>query len=239
MSGPPATDSATDDPREGGARAPEWTDLAENRAGAAARERAVALRRAAPVRTLLARALGVKTDERAWRIGADAEESVAARLAKLGEQWKVLHAVGVGENGSDIDHVVIGPSGVFTINTKHHPDAAVWVGGNTLMVNGRRAPYVRNSLFEARRTSSLLTAALGGTPLTTTALIAVVGARQVTVKSQPAEGDVVVLTRRRVVRWLTRQPVALTGTEIEAIYEVARRSTTWQKGPAQSTRSFQ
>jgi hypothetical protein len=59
-------------------------DLAATRPGAAAREQAVALREAAPVKTFFARVLGVKTDERAWRIGADAEEEVASRLAKLG-----------------------------------------------------------------------------------------------------------------------------------------------------------
>jgi hypothetical protein len=65
-----------------------WTDLADIRAGAAAREQALALKQAAPVKTFLARALGVKTDERAWRIGADAEEEVASRLAKLGDGWR-------------------------------------------------------------------------------------------------------------------------------------------------------
>ena len=85
----------------------------------------MAHRQAAPVKTLLARVLGVHTDERAWRIGADGEEAVAARLAKLGGHWRVLHAVPVGDRGSDIDHVVIGPAVVFTINSKHHPHASV------------------------------------------------------------------------------------------------------------------
>jgi hypothetical protein len=71
---------------------------------------------------------------------ADGEEAVAARLRKLGDRWKVLHAIPVGENGSDIDHVVIGPGGLFTINTKHHPNSAVWVGGNTFMVDGQQVP---------------------------------------------------------------------------------------------------
>ncbi|MGZ6870341.1 MAG: hypothetical protein ACXVHI_08580, partial [Frankiaceae bacterium] len=51
-----------------------WVDLAANRAGAEAREQARAARDAAPVRTVLARVLGVHTNERAWRIGADGEE---------------------------------------------------------------------------------------------------------------------------------------------------------------------
>lgn len=211
---------------------PEWTDLAATRAGAAAREQALALKQAAPVKTFLARALGVKTDERAWRIGADAEEEVAARLRNLGERWKILHAVPVGENGSDIDHVVIGPGGVFTINTKHHPDAAIWVGGNTVMVDGHRVPYVRNSRFEAQRTARMLTAALGGVPVFITGVIAVMGARKgFTIKSQPDDGAVVVMTRREVAKWLAKRPEVLSSQQVEAIYSVARRSDTWKEPP--------
>ena len=75
-------------------------DLAGRRAGAMAREQAVALREAAPVRTLLARVVGVHTEERAWRIGADGEEKTAAELSKLlkkSPSWRVLHAVPVGD----------------------------------------------------------------------------------------------------------------------------------------------
>lgn len=213
---------------------PDWQDLAAIKAGATAREQAVALKQAAPVKTFLARALGVKTDERAWRIGADAEEQVAARLRKLGDAWKVLHAVPVGENGSDIDHVVIGPGGVFSINTKHHPDAAIWVGGNTFMVNGTRTHYVRNSKFEAKRTSKFLTTALGGTPVFATGLIAVMGARGgFTIKNQPPDGDVVVMTRKEVAKWLGKRPGVLTVEQVEAIYAVARRSDTWREQPSE------
>jgi hypothetical protein len=208
---------------------PDWTDLAVTRAGAAAREQALALKQAAPVKTFFARALGVKTDERAWRIGADAEQEVAARLRKLGDRWKVLHAVPVGENGSDIDHVVVGRGGVFTINTKHHPDASIWVGGNTFMVDGHRVPYVRNSRFEARRTATFLTTALGGVPVITTGVIAVMGARKgFTVKSQPPDGDVVVITRREVAKWLSKRAAVLSDEQVQAIYAVARRSDTWR-----------
>ena len=219
---------------EAAAAAPEtdWNDLAAIKAGAAAREQAVALKRAAPVTTFLARALGVKTDERAWRIGADAEEAVAARLARLDDRWKVLHAVPVGENGSDIDHVVIGPGGVFTINTKNHPDASIWLGGTTFMVNGTRVPYVRNSKFEAKRTSRFLAAALGGVPVHVTGLIAVMGATGgYTIKNQPPDGDVVVLTRKEVAKWLAKHLKVLTDEQVEAIYAVARRSDTWREQP--------
>lgn len=97
------------------------------------------------------------------------------------------------------------------------------------MVDGQRVPYVRNSGFEARRTSKFLTAALGGVPVPTTGVIAVMGARKgFTVKAQPPEGDVVVMTRREVGKWLAKRPEALTDEQIEAIYAVTRRSDTWR-----------
>jgi hypothetical protein len=104
----------------------------------------------------------------------------------------VLHAVRVGEHGSDIDHVAIGPGGVFTVNAKHHPDKSIWVGGDTFLVNGRPVPYIRNSRHEARRAARLLTEQ-AGFPVETTGVIAVMGAhRGFTVKKQPEDGEVLV-----------------------------------------------
>lgn len=205
-----------------------WEDLATRRAGEMAREQALALKQAAPVRTMLTRVLGVHTDERAWRIGADGEEKVAAQLAKLARKdprWQYLHAIPVGENGSDIDHLVIGPGGVFSLNAKHHPGSRVWVGGNTLMINGQRKPYIRNSRHEARRASKLLTAACGF-PVAVTGVIVPVGADDVSVRAQPDE--VRVVYRRALAQWLRDQRDALTGEQVEAIFTAARRPTTWR-----------
>ncbi|MEJ5943869.1 nuclease-related domain-containing protein [Pseudokineococcus basanitobsidens] len=211
--------------REAAAEVP-WTDLAATRPGAAARAKALELRQTSPVRTFLTRLLGVHTEERAWRIGADGEEAVAAQLLRLGERWKVLHAVPVGDRGSDIDHVVVGPGGVFTVNTKHHPRARVWIGGGTFIVNGQRVPYVRNSRHEARRAARLLAAA-GAGPVDVTGVVAVVGARGgLTIRRQP--DDVVVVTsRRRLARWLAAQPERLTDGEVARLHDIARRSDTW------------
>ncbi|MEJ5914378.1 nuclease-related domain-containing protein [Pseudokineococcus sp. 1T1Z-3] len=223
----PAEAAATSEPASSG---PEtfgraWTDLASNRAGAAARAKALELRRAAPVRTFVARLLGRHTEERAWRIGADGEEAVAAQLARLDRRWRVLHAVLVGERDSDIDHVVVGPGGVFTINTKNHPRARVWVGGSTVLVNGQRTRYVRNSRHEARRAARLLAAA-GAGPVEVAGVVALVGVRGgLTIRSQP--GDVTVTSRRELAGWLIAQPQRLTDDEVARVYDVARRSSTW------------
>ncbi|WP_207949860.1 NERD domain-containing protein [Nocardioides ochotonae] len=205
-----------------------WVDLATNRPGAEAREQALSARDAAPVKTILARVLGVHTDERAWRIGADGEEKVAAELAKVARKdprWRFLHAIPVGSRGSDIDHLVIGPGGVFTANAKHHPGAKIWVGGSTFMVNGVKQPYVRNARHEAQRAAKLLAEACGF-PVHVEGLIVAVNADDVTIKSQP-EG-VSVVPRMRVAKWLLRHGPIHSPETIDAIYEVARRSTTWR-----------
>jgi hypothetical protein len=205
-----------------------WVDLATNAPGAAAREQALSARDAAPVRNLLARAIGVHTDERAWRIGADGEERVAAQLAKVVKKdprWRVIHAIPVGTRGADIDHLLIGPGGVFTTNAKHHPRAKIWVGGNTFLVNGVKQPYVRNSRHEATRAAELLSAACGF-PVHVEGLVVTVNADDVVVKSQP--DGVTVVPRMRTAKWLLRHGEILDVTTIETIFAVARRSTTWR-----------
>jgi DNA-binding transcriptional LysR family regulator len=52
--------------------------------------------------------------------GALAEEQVGGLLDKLPrERWRVIHDATLGRG--NVDHIVIGPQGVFTIETKSHP----------------------------------------------------------------------------------------------------------------------
>ena len=154
-----ATSDQTTVARSSNDDAERWVDLAENLPGQSVRAQAIAEQRSQPVVTWLARALGVHTSERAWRMGEKGEELVANELARLPDGWLVLHSIPVGDNGSDIDHLVIGPAGVFSINTKHHKNASIWVASNVFMVNGQRQPYLRNSRHEAARASRLLSVA--------------------------------------------------------------------------------
>lgn len=208
--------------------APAWEDLGGHLPGSAAREQALTAREAqGKFRHFLARAFDVKTDERAWRIGADGEQAVAAQLARLGPEWWVLHAIRVGNRGSDIDHLLIGPGGVLTVNAKNHPNASIWVGGDTFMVNGQRVPYIRNSRHEAVRAGRLLTEHVGF-PVTALGVIAVMGAQKgFKIKRQPEDGAVVVVPRRRISQYAGNLPQRLVEREIAAIYDAARRSTTW------------
>jgi hypothetical protein len=175
-------------------------DLALNVPGRAARAQAevelAAMRDRSRVGTFLARTFDMKTDERAWRVGAGGEETIGARLEKLRRHgWHVLHAVPVGDRGSDIDHVVIGPGGVWTLNTKTHPGKSVWVGKHQIRVDGHRTDYLRNSRHEADRASRLLTDACGFPVFVKGALVFLTGTLipDVTIKQAPQ--DVAILDR--------------------------------------------
>jgi hypothetical protein len=52
--------------------------------------------------------------------GASGEEQVGALLDELGERgWRVIHDATFGHG--NVDHILVGPPGVFTVETKSHP----------------------------------------------------------------------------------------------------------------------
>ncbi|WEG08804.1 nuclease-related domain-containing protein [Microbacterium horticulturae] len=180
-----------------------------------------------PGRSRVARLFGISPlgpESRPWYLGALGEREVARLLDQLGADWHAIHSVPVGTSGSDIDHVLVGPGGVYTVNSKFHDGARVWVAGRSLLVNGQRKDHLRNAAFEARRASKLITRA-AGSPVHVSAIIAIVGARSLTIRAQPAE--VAVLSSVRMVRWLKQRPAVLNEEEVRHIAGTVMRSSTW------------
>jgi hypothetical protein len=163
---------------------------------------------------------------RSWYLGALGEIVVAEKLERLGDGWRVINAVPVGAAGSDIDHVVVGPAGVFTINTKAHANKKVWAAGQALRINGFKQHYVRNSQHEAARASKLLTTAVGR-PVVVTPLIVMVGISELNYGVRRPEVDVV--TSRGIGRNLRRRRRILSPDEVTEIADVASRRGTWHR----------
>lgn len=203
-------------------------DLVDNVAGAAARAKRDEVNAQAPVLNVIARLFGVKTNERAWRVGAQGEVKVGRELTKLDQGWHWIHAVPVGDNGSDIDHVLIGPAGVFTLNAKRHPAGRAWIGERAIMINGHRTDYLRNARFEAARARKLLSSACGF-PVAVEPAIVFVDLNEITIKQMPT--DVHVVTRKQLAKWLRSRPPRLDTPTVDAIFAQARTSTTWQSPP--------
>ncbi|AYG03609.1 NERD domain-containing protein [Gryllotalpicola protaetiae] len=171
----------------------------------------------------------VSKDAQSWYVGALGERHVAMVLRGLPSEWTVLHSVPVGRGTSDIDHVVIGPAGVFTLNTKHHAGADAWVGDHAMYVAGAPVDYLRKSSHEAWRASQALSRASGLT-VPVTGLITLVGVRRLNVKQRPSADmhvDVVpvehLLTRLQTRREFSDEQVA-------RVAAAASRFGTWHTG---------
>ena len=182
-------------------------------------------------RSLAARFFGrtpLTAESLPWYTGALGELDVARRLDALGPGWHVFHAVPVGAGASDIDHVVIGPPGVFTINTKHHAGQDVWLGARRLLVGGQKTDHLRNARYEGKRAAQRLSAAVRG-PVEVVPIIAIVGARRFTIRERPA--DVVVLQEHRLVGWLRHLTPVVPPVPVERLADAAAEPSTWHRAP--------
>jgi hypothetical protein len=182
---------------------------------------------AARSRTRLERLVGrdpVEPDARSWYTGAMGERAVASRLATLPPGWTVLHSLPVGRNGADIDHLVVGPGGVFSINTKHHVDASVWVAGRTVLVNGSSRQIVQKAEAEAGRVDRIVAGVIADPPAVRP-IIAVVGAKRMRVRHSPRH--VTVLRAEQLRRFLRNQPERLRPTEVSALVARFEDPATW------------
>ena len=190
---------------------------------------------ALPPRSRFARFWGrspLAADSVAWYLGAQGEIAVGQILSRLPPEWRVFHALPIGTAGADIDHLVLGPGGVFTINTKHHRGKKIWIKDTGFLVNGHRHGYIRNSEFEATRVTKLLRKRM---PQLARArpVIALVSPGKITIKKRPVEVTVIDAVKLR--RWLLKQPVALAEAELVELSAAVDSPATWSAVTATPT----
>jgi hypothetical protein len=93
----------------------------------------------------------------AWEKGADGESQTAAALARLGPEWTAWHDLKwPGRRFANIDHLAIGPSGIFVIDSKNW-SGAIAVKDSVVRQNGyRREPAVARCADSALAVGELL-----------------------------------------------------------------------------------
>ncbi len=69
--------------------------------------------------------------------GAHAEEVVSERLMNLPDGYHVFHDIAF--DGFNIDHIVVGPGGIFLVETKSHK-GKIDAQGDTLLLDGAQPP---------------------------------------------------------------------------------------------------
>ena len=145
-------------------------------------------------------------EAQAWQRGAEGERHVACLLEPLVRQgWGVQHDLRVPGSKANIDHVVIGPPGVFVIDTKHYRgrlrlshDGLLWHGRTFL------APTLSATRWEADK----LQARIGAPDIAVVPIVAVLGA--MVPYGQVTAHDVTVVPARRLVGLLRSLPPTLT-----------------------------
>jgi hypothetical protein len=82
------------------------------------------------------RAFFGETPTGAWAFGGLGEWLMGRELERLSANWYITHDVSVGPGRANLDHVLVGPSGVFVLNSKYHGEMSVLVDGE-VFVGGR------------------------------------------------------------------------------------------------------
>ncbi|MFD8002418.1 nuclease-related domain-containing protein [Streptomyces mirabilis] len=164
------------------------------------------------------------SDIRSWVDGLAGERLTGRKLDRLrGRGWFTLHAI-QWPSGADIDHLAIGPAGVFSINSKRHRGKTVWYGDTAVTVNGASTRHIAVSQSEARRVSRVLSGRCG-VDVPVRPVISVVHAAKLTVKA--ANPPVLVLAVEHLDRILSGLSPKLSSDQVAHIYDVARDARTW------------
>jgi hypothetical protein len=166
---------------------------------------------------------------RAWLASARSVASpttpVSREFARLGRDWRVLDDVPAGRRGR-LDHLVIGPGGVFVVTGRHDAHHTICLGGESLLVDGNRVHHGRLSRQDAAEVSGRLSDTVGfAVPVT--ALVLIVGDRRFVVPRQPDDAVVRVTTPAAGVRWMRRRGIEWTAADVERIYAGACEPETW------------
>jgi Nuclease-related domain len=181
-----------------------------------------------PSRSLLGRIFGKSPLTPATRPvyrAALGELLVGDMLDNLGPRWDVLHVVPLDTGERDIDHLVIGPPGVFTITTENFPGQEFRVNGETLSVGNRPLDHILVARRLGERAAERLSAA-AGRPVHVTPLLVAVTPTRLVMREEP-EG-VGVVTSKQLLHFFERQDPTLSGTDVAYISDIADRLSTWQ-----------
>lgn len=129
--------------------------------------------------------------------GAMAEEQVGALLDGLPhEKWRIVHDVSLGRG--NVDHIAIGPPGVFTIETKSHPGPV-------------RASRVHGAMLAQARAQGRAISWVTGVE----AESLIVFSRAWVDRPGTRRKGVRILPARMLVGFLEKRPTALTQADVE------------------------
>jgi hypothetical protein len=72
------------------------------------------------------------------KLGIEGEEITAKVLESLGNDYKVLHSIPLEFNKKDLDHIIVGPTGVFLVNSKNYRSKSLLIDNEYIIYNKKR-----------------------------------------------------------------------------------------------------
>ncbi|MGE9809050.1 nuclease-related domain-containing protein [Janibacter sp. G1551] len=167
-----------------------------------------------------AEALAAAGDETAgaWAAGAEGERRVAAALATLPEAWTVLHdrLLAPGRSPVNLDHVVVGPGGVFLIDAKNWKGSITAWEGNLYQHTGNQAARRTESKHaEVAKVHGMARYLAAEAGLAVTPVICLAGPHEADFGQPQDIRGVVVIGASRVSAWLRSLPVCLDRAGVE------------------------
>jgi hypothetical protein len=159
--------------------------------------------------------VGLPANVRAWRTGAAGEERTGDVLDPLeAEGYVVLHDLRMPGSRANIDHLVIGPTGVWVVETKSY-EGALRVRGGELWIGGRRRP---GFVDQARREAAAVAETLEGVAVTP---LLCVHRADFPLLSRPQLDGVAIVGPGRLARVIREGPVVLDPAEVERLAALA------------------
>jgi len=147
--------------------------------------------------------------------GARGEERVANVLAGLPETYHVFHDFVA--DGLHVDHVVLGPAGVFSVETKNWQGKVEITEGHVL-VNG--ALPSRDPAVQAQREADHVRGALRRLGFEGTVTPMICFASDTFVDEQVTCGSLLIMNVSRVARWFASQPESLPAKELARLVQL-------------------
>jgi hypothetical protein len=152
----------------------------------------------------------------AWRQGAEGEERLGHQLDQLtGEGFVILHDRRVPGSPANIDHLVIGPTGVFVVDAKNF-SYQLSLSKGTLRTGKYPVKFssVRN---QARRAETALASLRLNRTVEVLPFVCVVGTARLPYRTLDLDGVRVVSDWRTLVTEIRKRPTVLTAGEVSTL----------------------
>jgi hypothetical protein len=177
-------------------------------------------------------AWGSRPTTEAWRKGQEGEIMTGASLDALPETFITLHDLTMPGTRANIDHLVIGPPGVFTVETKHYSSDVV-IRSGVARHSGRS---MDSAVDQANRQAEVVRDALASPAR---AIICVQGAG-VTIEGRSSRAvvdGVLFCSGPRLAKLLTRLEPELHADEVKRLATLAEQHLGRSAAPVQETES--